>query len=101
MKIRTLGLMALLTLGLAGCFGHPYYGPGPVLGGAAVGAAAGAVGGAIVGAPGVGAAVGAASGAVVGAASRPRYYGPRYGYYAYSYGPPRRRYWRRHCCYRY
>ncbi len=103
MKFKTLGLMAVLTVGLAGCFGHPYYGPGPVLSGAAVGAAAGAVGGAIVGAPGVGAAVGAASGAVLGAASRPyRYgYGPRYSYYGYYYAPPRRRYWGRPCCYRY
>lgn len=82
MRIKTLGAVALITMGLAGCHYHGY-GPGPVLGGAAVGAAAGAIGGAIVGRPGVGAAVGAASGAFLGAVSRPRGY---YGGYRHSYG---------------
>ncbi len=97
MKIMTTGVALVLMLGLSGCY---HYGPGRVLGGAAVGAAAGAVGGAIVGAPGVGAAAGAAAGAIIGGASRPYGYygyGPRYGYYA-----PRPRYrgyrhWRRRC----
>ncbi|MEM6678652.1 MAG: hypothetical protein AAF675_12355 [Pseudomonadota bacterium] len=108
MAIRRLAMLAILTFGLSGCY-HYGYGPGPVLGGAAVGAAAGAVGGAIVGAPGVGAAAGAAAGAVVGAASGAKG-GPYYAGPAYAPGPvviidrpryrPRYRYryrpWRRH-----
>jgi len=93
MAIGRAGLALIMMLGLSGCYAHGYhYGPGPVLGGAAVGAAAGAVGGAIVGAPGVGAAVGAAAGAITGAAGAANR--NAYAHGGYHYAPPRRYYHR-------
>ncbi|GMG82550.1 hypothetical protein LNKW23_17630 [Paralimibaculum aggregatum] len=73
MRIKTIALAGLMTLGLGACH---YYGPGyPVR------AAAGAV---------VGATVGAVAGAAIGAATGGYHYGPYYGYYG-----PRRPYYRR------
>jgi len=92
---RRIVMAGVLALGLSGC----YYGPygitaDPLIGAAALGAAAGAIGGAVVGRPGTGAAVGAASGAFLGAASAAtrRHYGYGPSYYGPSYHAPRPRY---------
>ncbi len=89
MRLRSIGMGVALVLALSGCHYHGY--GNNVFGGAAVGAAAGAIGGAIVGRPGVGAAVGAAAGAIVGGSGHYRGYKPR----RYAYGYPHRRH-RRH-----